>query len=88
MLVVGDIDQVCEIGHQFQNEDIDLTHESEFTISECCIICADDHDLMESAENMLAGYCGKHISNYHQAHLPPRWARNPCLWIDPPHLCV
>jgi lysyl-tRNA synthetase class 2 len=38
------IDQVYEIGHLFQHEGIDLTHDPEFTICKYYMIDAGDHD--------------------------------------------
>lgn len=55
MLVVGGMDRVYEIGRQFRNEGIDLTHNPEFTTCEFYMAYADYHDLMEITEQMLSG---------------------------------
>ncbi|PSR94737.1 Lysine--tRNA ligase [Actinidia chinensis var. chinensis] len=54
-LVVGGLDRVYEIGKQFRNEGIDLTHNPEFTTCEFYMAFADYYDLMELTENMLSG---------------------------------
>ena len=54
-LVVGGIDRVYEIGRQFRNEGIDMTHNPEFTTCEFYMAYADYHDLIEVTEKMIAG---------------------------------
>jgi lysyl-tRNA synthetase class II len=73
MLVVGGIDRVYEIGRQFRNEGIDLTHNPEFTTCEFYMAYADYHDLMEITEKMISGEsCFLHL-----LHLPG-WDRGWC----------
>merc|ERR1712193_580406 len=55
MLVVGGMDRVYEIGRQFRNEGIDLTHNPEFTACEFYMAYADYQDLMNIAEELISG---------------------------------
>jgi len=55
MLVVGGLDRVYEIGRQFRNEGIDLTHNPEFTTCEFYQAYADYEDLMNMTEEMISG---------------------------------
>ena len=63
MLVVGGIDRVYEIGRQFRNEGIDMTHNPEFTTCEFYMAYADYHDLIEVTEKMIAGRLAKNVTN-------------------------
>ncbi|KRF82151.1 lysine--tRNA ligase isoform X1 [Drosophila virilis] len=55
MLVVGGMDRVYEIGRQFRNEGIDMTHNPEFTTCEFYMAYADYYDLIEITEQMISG---------------------------------
>merc|ERR1711937_212678 len=53
-LVVGGLDRVYEIGKNFRNEGIDMTHNPEFTACEFYMAYADYQDLMNITEDMLS----------------------------------
>jgi len=73
-LIVGGIDRVFEIGKQFRNESIDMTHNPEFTTCELYWAYADYNDLMEMTENMLSSMvkkiCGDYKIQYHPGDDP------------------
>src|SRR6266576_2764378 len=54
-LIVGGIERVYEIGHDFRNEGMDRTHNPEFTMLEAYQAYADYTDIMELTEAMVAG---------------------------------
>eukprot|EP00878_Enallax_costatus_P032994 GHUV01036357.1.p1 GENE.GHUV01036357.1~~GHUV01036357.1.p1 ORF type:complete len:540 (+),score=204.31 GHUV01036357.1:86-1705(+) len=54
MLVVGGMERVYEIGRQFRNEGIDLTHNPEFTTCEFYQAYADYNDLLSMTEKMIS----------------------------------
>jgi lysyl-tRNA synthetase class 2 len=55
MLIVGGLNRVYEIGRQFRNEGIDLTHNPEFTSIEFYEAYADYNDLIDTTEELLSG---------------------------------
>ncbi len=52
-LIVGGLDRVYEIGHNFRNEGISKKHSPEFTMMECYQAFADYNDMMDLTEEML-----------------------------------
>ena len=50
MLVVGGLERVYEIGKQFRNEGIDLTHNPEFTTCEFYQVLSSFHLIFSAAE--------------------------------------
>ncbi|XP_050723812.1 lysine--tRNA ligase-like isoform X2 [Eriocheir sinensis] len=71
MLIVGGIDRVYEIGKQFRNEGIDLTHNPEFTTLEFYMAYADYNDLIEITEKLLSGLV-YHIFGTYKVKLHPQ----------------
>ncbi|KAF2659536.1 lysyl-tRNA synthetase [Lophiostoma macrostomum CBS 122681] len=68
-LVVGGLERVYEIGRQFRNEGIDLTHNPEFTTCEFYMAFADMYDIMDMTEELVSGLVksvkGSYITKYH-----------------------
>ncbi|KAK5136786.1 Protein kinase [Meristemomyces frigidus] len=68
-LVVGGINRVYEIGRQFRNEGIDLTHNPEFTTCEYYEAFTDLYDVMarteELVEGMVTHVCGSLQTKFH-----------------------
>ncbi|GAB1732085.1 hypothetical protein NU195Hw_g8938t1 [Hortaea werneckii] len=54
-LVVGGIHKVYELGRQFRNEGIDLTHNPEFSTCEYYEAFADVYDVMNRTEDLVEG---------------------------------
>jgi lysyl-tRNA synthetase, class II len=69
MLTVGGLEKVYEIGRQFRNEGIDLTHNPEFTTCEFYWAYADMYDLMDLTEELVSGMVkeltGGYVVKYH-----------------------
>ncbi|WYZ37847.1 hypothetical protein EsH8_II_001353 [Colletotrichum jinshuiense] len=60
-LVVGGLHRVYELGRQFRNEGIDLTHNPEFTTCEFYQAFADVYDIMDLTEELVSGLV-KHVT--------------------------
>ena len=61
MLIVGGLERVYELGRQFRNEGIDLTHNPEFTTCEFYWAYADVYDVMDLTEELVSGLV-KHVT--------------------------
>ncbi|KAI9859200.1 MAG: lysyl-tRNA synthetase [Vezdaea acicularis] len=69
MLIVGGLERVYELGRQFRNEGIDLTHNPEFTTCEFYMAYADVYDVMDMTEDLVSGLVkhvtGSYITKFH-----------------------
>lgn len=69
-LVVGGMDRVYEIGRQFRNEGIDMTHNPEFTTCEFYQAYADVYDLMDMTEVLFSEMVKKITGDYKITYHP------------------
>src|SRR5437868_11372905 len=72
MLIVGGLERVYEIGRQFRNEGIDLTHNPEFTTVEFYWAYQDYQDLMRVTEEMISGKQQNTDKQHTDTHSYPR----------------
>ena len=63
-LVIGGLERVYEVGRQFRNEGIDLTHNPEFTTCEFYMAYADYNDLLDMTEKMISGMVKEITGSY------------------------
>jgi lysyl-tRNA synthetase class 2 len=80
-LIVGGLDRVYEIGKQFRNEGIDLTHNPEFTTVEFYMAYADYNDLMALTEEMISGMV-KELTGGYKIIYHANGVDNPPIEID------
>ncbi|KAJ6637249.1 Lysine--tRNA ligase [Pseudolycoriella hygida] len=81
MLIVGGLDRVYEIGRQFRNEGIDLTHNPEFTTCEFYMAYADYNDIIEITEKLVSGMV-KSIHGTYKIKYHPEGPEGPECEID------
>lgn len=82
MLVVGGLDRVYEIGRQFRNESIDLTHNPEFTTLEAYAAYLDYNDLMEMIENLISSLVHSLFGTYKIQYHPNGREQSEVMEID------
>jgi lysyl-tRNA synthetase, class II len=84
-LIVGGIERVYEIGHDFRNEGIDRTHNPEFTMLEFYMAYADYTDIMDLVENLCVSVFEEingslaHTYQGDSIDMTPPWPRLPML---------
>ncbi|KAL8424573.1 hypothetical protein Efla_003689 [Eimeria flavescens] len=81
MLTVGGMDKVFEIGKNFRNEGIDMTHNPEFTACEFYWAFADYHDTMQLTEEMLSEMV-KQIHGSYKIPFHPEGPGGPQVELD------
>jgi lysyl-tRNA synthetase class 2 len=84
MLVIGGLDRVYEIGRQFRNEGIDLTHNPEFTTLEFYQAYADYDDLMTMCEELVSGLVKNITGGYKIKYSPKPGAPEVEIDFTPP----
>jgi len=82
-LVVGGMDRVYEIGKNFRNEGIDMTHNPEFTCCEFYMAYADYEDLMQMTEEMISAMV-KMIHGSYIVEFKPDSETNYTMDFSPP----
>ncbi|MCE5257514.1 MAG: lysine--tRNA ligase [Chloroflexi bacterium] len=80
-LIIGGLDRVYEIGHNFRNEGISTRHNPEFTMTELYQAYADYNDIMRLVEELYAAVAQEVLGATHITYqgqdidLTPPWRR-------------
>jgi len=80
-LIIGGLDRVYEIGHNFRNEGISTSHNPEFTMMEIYQAYADYHDMLRLVEEMYCAVARETLSGSvityrdHEIDLTPPWCQ-------------
>ncbi|MHB9033027.1 MAG: lysine--tRNA ligase [Anaerolineae bacterium] len=80
-LIIGGLDRVYEIGHNFRNEGISTRHNPEFTMTELYQAYADYNEMMRLVENLYATVAQEVLGTTHityqgqEIDLTPPWHR-------------
>ena len=82
MLIVGGMERVFEIGKNFRNESIDLTHNPEFTACEFYMAYADYNDLMTLTEELISGMVLSITGGYKIKYHPDGKEKDNIIEID------
>jgi len=90
--IIGGLDRVYEIGRNFRNEGIDMTHNPEFSVCEFYMAYADYKDTMNMTEEMISSMVynikGSYKTIYHpdgpdgkevELDFTPPWPRYPMV---------
>lgn len=83
-LVIGGLERVYEIGRQFRNEGIDLTHNPEFTTCEFYMAYADYNDVLQMTEDMISGMVLEITGSYIVQYAADEGAEPETIDFSPP----
>ncbi|KAI5309846.1 lysyl-tRNA synthetase [Ascosphaera atra] len=83
MLIVGGLERVYELGRQFRNEGIDLTHNPEFTTCEFYWAYADAFDLMNTTEELVSGLVKELTGGYETKYTTQHGEEYTINWAAP-----
>lgn len=81
-LVVGGLERVYEIGRNFRNEGMDLSHNPEFTMIEFYMAYGDYNDLMKMTETLLSGIVHDLFGSYKISYHPKGIESSEVVEID------